>query len=105
MRILVVADDVGIADGLQANLQQRGYAVDRCSTLAHAWAALQAESFDAVLTTWCSRLVWTSWRPACVRCCGPLSPDERSRADLHEAAVTGLAALPMQGPKWPQIVR
>ena len=49
MRILVVEDDVGIADGLQANLQQRGYAVDRCDTLAHAWAALQAEPFDAVL--------------------------------------------------------
>ena len=49
MRILVVEDDVGIADGLQANLQQRGYAVDRCDTLTHAWAALQAEPFDAVL--------------------------------------------------------
>ena len=49
MRILVVEDDVGIADGLQANLQQRGYAVDWCDTVAHAWAALQAEPFDAVL--------------------------------------------------------
>lgn len=49
MRILVVEDDVGIAEGLQANLQQRGYAVDQCGTLAHAWAALQAEPFDAVL--------------------------------------------------------
>ena len=39
MRILVVEDDVGIADGLQANLQQRGYAVDWCDTVAHAWAA------------------------------------------------------------------
>ena len=49
MRILVVEDDVGIADGLQANLQQRWYAVDWCDTVAHAWAALQAEPFDAVL--------------------------------------------------------
>ena len=49
MRILVVEDDVGIADGLQANLQQRGYAVDWCDTVAYAWAALQAEPFDAVL--------------------------------------------------------
>ena len=49
MRILVVEDDVGIAAGLQANLQQRGYAVDWCDTVAHAWAALQAEPFDAVL--------------------------------------------------------
>lgn len=49
MRIIVVEDDPGIATGLQANLQQRAYAVDVCSTLAQAWAALQAEAFDLVL--------------------------------------------------------
>jgi len=49
MRILVVEDDAGIAAGLRANLQQRGYAVDVCSTVASAWAALQAERFDAML--------------------------------------------------------
>jgi len=49
MRILVVEDDTGIAAGLQANLQQRGYAVDVCGTLASAWAALRSEPFDLVL--------------------------------------------------------
>ena len=49
MRILVVEDDTGIAVGLQANLRQRGYAVDVCGTLASAWAALRSEPFDLVL--------------------------------------------------------
>ncbi|WP_092953364.1 response regulator transcription factor [Paracidovorax konjaci] len=49
MRILVVEDDGGIAAGLRANLQQRGYAVDVCGTMTEAWSALRAERFDAVL--------------------------------------------------------
>jgi two-component system, OmpR family, response regulator len=49
MRILVVEDDAGIAAGLSATLQQRGYAVDVCDRLASAWSALCAESFSAVL--------------------------------------------------------
>ncbi|CAM3776171.1 response regulator transcription factor [Paracidovorax anthurii] len=49
MRILVVEDDGGIAAGLRANLQQRGYAVDVCGGVAQAWSALRAERFDAVL--------------------------------------------------------
>lgn len=49
MRILVVEDDAGIAEGLRANLQQRGYAVDLCAAVAPAWAALALERFDAVL--------------------------------------------------------
>ncbi len=49
MRILLVEDDAGIADGLKANLQQRGHAVDWCGTIASAWAALTTERFDAVL--------------------------------------------------------
>lgn len=49
MRILVVEDNAGIAAGLQANLQQRRYAVDVCSTVADAWHALEMERFDAVL--------------------------------------------------------
>ncbi|WCM88744.1 response regulator [Acidovorax sp. NCPPB 3576] len=49
MRILVVEDDAGIADGLRTNLQQRGYAVDVCSSVATAWSALRMERFDAVL--------------------------------------------------------
>jgi len=49
MRILVVEDNAGIAAGLQANLQQRRYAVDVCTTVAEAWHALEMERFDAVL--------------------------------------------------------
>lgn len=49
MRILVVEDDAGIAEGLRANLQQRGYAVDVCATVSSAWSALGLERFDAVL--------------------------------------------------------
>ena len=49
MRILVVEDDTGIAAGLQASLQQRGYAVDVCGTLGSAWSALCSEPFDLVL--------------------------------------------------------
>jgi two-component system OmpR family response regulator/two-component system response regulator QseB len=49
MRILVVEDDAGIALGLRTNLQQRGYAVDACDSLAAAWTALSSEPFDLVL--------------------------------------------------------
>jgi two-component system response regulator QseB len=49
MRILVVEDDPGIAIGLRANLQQRGYAVDVSDRVAQAWSALRVERFDAVL--------------------------------------------------------
>jgi len=49
MRILVVEDDAGIALGLRTNLQQRGYAVDACASLASAWGALSSEPFDLVL--------------------------------------------------------
>ncbi|CAN7544238.1 response regulator [Polaromonas sp. LjRoot131] len=49
MRILVVEDDAGIALGLRTNLQQRGYAVDACASLASAWSALSGEPFDLVL--------------------------------------------------------
>jgi len=49
MRILVVEDDAGIAAGLRTNLQQRGYAVDVCDTIASAWMALGSEPFDLVL--------------------------------------------------------
>ena len=49
MRILVVEDDVGIAAGLQLNLQQRGYAVDVADGMAAAWTALCGEVFDLML--------------------------------------------------------
>jgi two-component system OmpR family response regulator/two-component system response regulator QseB len=49
MRALVVEDDPGIAAGLVASLRQGGYAVDQCTTLVDAWAALSVEPFDVML--------------------------------------------------------
>lgn len=49
MRILVVEDDAGIADGLSATIKGAGYAVDVCSTLDSAWSAVHVEAFDMVL--------------------------------------------------------
>lgn len=49
MRVLVVEDDPGIAQGLRLTLGQQGWAVDCVGSLAPAWAALRAEPFDAVL--------------------------------------------------------
>ncbi len=49
MRILIVEDDPGIANGLLTSLRLAGYAADVCDTLAHAWAALRVEPFDAML--------------------------------------------------------
>lgn len=49
MRVLVVEDDEGIADGLRTNLRQHGAAVDIAGSVAAAWAALRAEPFDLVL--------------------------------------------------------
>jgi two-component system OmpR family response regulator/two-component system response regulator QseB len=49
MRVLVVEDDEGIAQGLRAHLQQQGCAVDIAGTLAAAWTALRAEPFELLL--------------------------------------------------------
>lgn len=49
MRALVVEDDEGIAAGLTANLKGQGWAVDTVASVALAWAALSAETFDVVL--------------------------------------------------------
>lgn len=49
MRVLIVEDDAGIAGGLMATLKAEGYAVDVCSTLGQAWAAVTVEDFDLVL--------------------------------------------------------
>ncbi len=49
MRVLIVEDDAGIANGLAATLKAAGYAVDVCVTLGQASAALQVETFDLVL--------------------------------------------------------
>lgn len=49
VRILVIEDDRGIAEGLALLLRHAGYATDVCATLACAGAALAAERFDLVL--------------------------------------------------------
>ncbi len=49
MRVLVVEDDAGIALGLRANLQQRGYEVELDDGVASAWEILRCERFDLVL--------------------------------------------------------
>lgn len=49
MRVLVVEDDEGIAQGLQANLRRHGWVADAVGQLDLAWSALRAEPFDMVL--------------------------------------------------------
>lgn len=49
MRVLVVEDDEGIAQGLRAHLGQQGCAVDVAGSIAAAWTALRAEPFELVL--------------------------------------------------------
>ncbi|WP_180682936.1 response regulator [Tepidicella baoligensis] len=49
MRVLIIEDDPGIANGLGLTLKQAGYAVDMAPTLALARAALATERFDLIL--------------------------------------------------------
>jgi two-component system OmpR family response regulator/two-component system response regulator QseB len=49
MRVLVVEDDKGIADGLAAHFARAGHAVDCMPSMAQAWRALSAEPYDVVL--------------------------------------------------------
>ena len=49
MRVLVVEDDKGIADGLARHLRHAGHAVDCTPAVAGAWRALVAEPYDVVL--------------------------------------------------------
>lgn len=49
MRVLIIEDDPGIADGLSAALKRTGYAVDTAGTLREAMAAVSVESFDIIL--------------------------------------------------------
>lgn len=49
MRVLIIEDDPGIADGLTATLKRNGYAVDTATTLSQAAAAIAVESFDLIL--------------------------------------------------------
>jgi two-component system OmpR family response regulator/two-component system response regulator QseB len=49
MRVLVVEDDGGIAEGLAAHLGRTGHAVDCAPDMATAWRALLCEPYDVVL--------------------------------------------------------
>jgi len=49
MRVLVVEDDVGIAQGLALALRSHGWAVDGVASVSQALAALRGEAFDIVL--------------------------------------------------------
>lgn len=49
MRVLVVEDDEGIAEGLRANLRNHGWVAEVMGRVDRAWAALCAEPFDLVL--------------------------------------------------------
>lgn len=49
MRVLVVEDDKGIAEGLAAHLGRAGHAVDCTPAIASAWRALSSEPYDVVL--------------------------------------------------------
>lgn len=49
MRVLVVEDDKGIAEGLAAHLGRGGHAVDCTAAIASAWAALAVEPYEVVL--------------------------------------------------------
>ena len=42
MRVLVVEDDEGIAQGLQANLRRHGWVADVMGQVDLAWSALRA---------------------------------------------------------------
>ncbi|MEY4978568.1 MAG: Transcriptional regulatory protein QseB [Pseudomonadota bacterium] len=49
MRVLIVEDDPGIADGVASTLRLAAYAVDTAASLAQARAAMAVETFDLVL--------------------------------------------------------
>ncbi|WP_062535100.1 response regulator [Mizugakiibacter sediminis] len=49
MRILVVEDDVAVADAMRRGLSAEGYAVDRVESAEHAYAALADEHFDLAI--------------------------------------------------------
>ena len=49
MRVLVVEDDEGIAQGLRANLRRHGWVAEVIGRVDLAWSALRTEPFDMVL--------------------------------------------------------
>ena len=49
MRILVIEDDAVLIDGLKVGLGLAGFSADTVSTLADAKAAIESDSFDALV--------------------------------------------------------
>ena len=49
MRILVIEDDAVLLDGLKVGLGLAGFSADTVSTLADARAAIESDSFDAIV--------------------------------------------------------
>lgn len=49
MRILLIEDDIGIAQGLLAMLRQRGHVADGVRTLEQGWTALSLHDWDLLL--------------------------------------------------------
>lgn len=49
MRLLVVEDDEILLDGLKVGLQMCGFTVDAVTSVADAHAAIDADSFDAII--------------------------------------------------------
>ena len=52
IRILVIEDEVNIAEYLLIGLREEGYAVEHAADGGSAWQRLQAESWDLVLLDW-----------------------------------------------------
>ena len=51
-RILIIEDDVAIADYLLRGLREEGFTVERAADSEQGWQCLQSQSWDAVLLDW-----------------------------------------------------
>ena len=64
-RILIVDDERSMCDLLDTDLRLRGFSTQSFTSAADAWASLQNEEFDAVLTD--VRMPGTSGIELCAR--------------------------------------
>lgn len=86
MIVLVVEDDAGIAAGLHANFQKRGYVVDVCGTLDSAWS----RPCPASPSTWCCSIWACPTAKATTWCGGSGSlPDSLMQVLIMTAAPSG----------------